>query len=133
MWPLSGAGCPPNPTLLASVLAAFPLPCNPSLLPLAPHPLGQHRAPRSGARGKGSSRPVFDDASLSLVLKELMWQLPPAAPGVLGVPTAPPPQRGQGSPWRVGSTSAGGPQTCGLVGVWRESQAEKREWKTCSL
>ena len=107
VWPLSGAGSPPNPPLLASVPAAFPLPWNPSLLPLTPHPLGQHRAPRSGVRGKGSSGPVFDDASLSLVLKELMWQLPLTALDVLGVPTAPPPTRGQGSHWHVGSTSAG--------------------------
>lgn len=105
MWPHPGVGSPPNPPLLASVPATFPLPHSPSLLPLIPHPLGPHRAPRSGGRG-GAAPARFDAASLSLVLKELMWQLPLTALDVLGVLTASPHQ-GTGLTVGVGSASAG--------------------------
>ena len=78
------------------------MPHSPSLLPLTPHPLG----PRGAGAGEGQLWAGFDAASLSLVLRELMWQLPLTALDVLGVLTASPHQ-GTRLTVGVGSASAG--------------------------
>lgn len=115
-------------TLRFLPLFLWPFLCRwPSLLPLTPHPLGPHRAPERGPRGQLRAR--FDAASLSLVLKELVWQLPLTALDILGVLTASPCQ-GTGLTMGVGSASAGRASDLWPGRGLEESQAERRERKT---